>query len=254
MKKIRIYQDTELASGSSVSLDKVASNHLLRVLRLRQGDEFTLFNGDGCEYPSKLEVTAKTAIAQICGVHETAHESCLQLHLYQGISKGERMDFAIQKAVELGVSEITPMFCERTVVSLKGDRLLKKQQHWRAISISACEQSGRNRIPTIHPAQTYSQALAADKTKLKLMLEPTAGQQLSSLQPEDNSLSIYIGPEGGFSENEIIQAKSSDLRGINLGPRILRTETAALAAVTACQLLWGDLNKTNKGQGLRTKF
>ncbi len=245
MKQIRIYQDTELASGTSVPLDKVASNHLLRVLRLRQGDEFILFNGDGCEYPSKLEVSAKTAIAQINGVRETARESCLQLHLYQGISKGERMDFAIQKAIELGVSEITPMFCERTVVSLKGDRLLKKQQHWQGIAISACEQSGRNRIPTIHPAQTFSQALAADNTQLKLMLEPTADQQLASLQPVDNALSIYIGPEGGFSEAEITQAKSSHLRGISLGPRILRTETAALAAVTACQLLWGDLNRAS---------
>lgn len=246
MKQIRIYQDTELASGSSVSLDKLASNHLLRVLRLRQGEEFTLFNGDGCEYPSKLEIAGKTAIAHIGEALTIERESALRLHLYQGISKGDRMDFAIQKAIELGVSEITPLFCERTVVSLKGDRLIKKQQHWQGVSISACEQSGRNRIPKIHPAQTFSQALDADKTPLKLMLEPTAGQQLSSLQPEDNSLSIYIGPEGGFSENEIIQAKSSDLRGINLGPRILRTETAALAAVTACQLLWGDLSKTTK--------
>lgn len=244
MKQIRIYQDTKLASGSSVSLDKLASNHLLRVLRLRQGEQFILFNGDGCEYPSKLEIAGKTAIAQISEARQTARESALQLHLYQGISKGERMDFAIQKAIELGVSEITPLFCERTVVSLKGDRLTKKQQHWQAIAISACEQSGRNRIPAIHPAQTFSQALAADKTSLKLMLEPTAGQQLSSLQPEDKALSIYIGPEGGFSENEIILAQQNDLRGINLGPRILRTETAALAAVTACQLMWGDLNLT----------
>ena len=244
MKQIRIYQDTELASGNSVSLDKLASNHLLRVLRLRQGEEFTLFNGDGCEYPSKLEIAGKTAIAHIGEALTIDREPALRLHLYQGISKGERMDFAIQKAIELGVSEITPLFCERTVVSLKGDRLIKKQQHWQGVAISACEQSGRNRKPTIHPAQTFSQALAADQTQLKLMLEPTADQRLSSLQPENNALSIYIGPEGGFSENEIIQAKSSDLRGINLGPRILRTETAALAAVTACQLLWGDLNKT----------
>ncbi len=246
MKQIRIYQHTELASGNSVSLDKVASNHLLRVLRLRQGDEFVLFNGDGCEYPSTLEISGKTAIAQISEMRETIRESCLQLHLYQGISKGERMDFAIQKAVELGVSEITPLFCERTVVSLKGDRLDKKLQHWQGIAISACEQSGRNHIPAIHPAQPFSQALASDTTQLKLMLEPTAAQPLSSLQPENNTVSIYIGPEGGFSDNEITQAQNSGLRGINLGPRILRTETAALAAVTACQLLWGDLNeKTN---------
>lgn len=244
MKQIRIYQHTELASGNSVSLDKAASNHLLRVLRLHQGDEFILFNGDGCEYPSKLEISGKTAIAQINEVRETARESCLHLHLYQGISKGERMDFAIQKAIELGVSEITPMFCERTVVSLKGDRLLKKQQHWQGIAISACEQSGRNRIPAINAASGFSQALAADKTRLKLMLEPTADQQLAALKPEDNALSIYIGPEGGFSESEIVQAQNSGLRGISLGPRILRTETAALAAVTACQLLWGDLNET----------
>lgn len=246
MKQIRIYQHAELASGSSLSLDKVASNHLLRVLRLRQGDEFILFNGDGREYPSKLEIIGKTAVAQIYDARETARESCLQLHLYQGISKGERMDFAIQKAIELGVSEITPMFCERTVVSLKGDRLLKKQQHWQGIAISACEQSGRNRIPAIHPAQIFSQALTADKTQLKLMLEPTAAQPLASLQPENSAVSIYIGPEGGFSKAEITQAQGSHLHGISLGPRILRTETAALAAVAACQLLWGDLNLTTK--------
>ncbi|HEY9201476.1 MAG TPA: 16S rRNA (uracil(1498)-N(3))-methyltransferase [Gammaproteobacteria bacterium] len=244
MKQIRIYQHAELASGSSVSLDKVASNHLLRVLRLRQGDEFILFNGNGREYPSKLQIAGKTAVAQIYNELETARESCLQLHLYQGISKGERMDFAIQKAIELGVSEITPLFCERTVVSLKGDRLDKKLQHWQGIAISACEQSGRNHIPPIHSAQTFSQALAADSTQLRLMLEPTADQPLASLQPENNAVSIYIGPEGGFSDNEIIQAQNSGLRGISLGPRILRTETAALAAVTACQLLWGDLSET----------
>lgn len=246
MKQIRIYQDAELSSGNAVPLDKVASNHLLRVLRLRQGDEFILFNGDGFEYPSTLEISGKTAIAQIGKIQETVRESRLQLHLYQGISKGERMDFAIQKAVELGVSEITPLFCERTVVSLKGDRLEKKLQHWQGIAISACEQSGRNRIPAIHPTQSFSQALAADHTQLKLMLEPTAAEPLASLQPENNTVSIYIGPEGGFSENEISLAQNSGLRGINLGPRILRTETAALAAVTACQLLWGDLNRTTK--------
>lgn len=244
MKQIRIYQDTALASGTSVSLDKLASNHLLRVLRLRQGENFILFNGDGCEYIATLEISSKTAIAQIHETRAIERESALRLHLYQGISKGERMDFAIQKATELGVSAITPMFCERTVVSLKGDRLLKKQQHWQAIAISACEQSGRNRIPTIHTAQTFSQALATDQTQLKLMLEPTAAQSLASLQPKDSMLSIYIGPEGGFSDSEIAQAQSSHLRGINLGPRILRTETAALVAVTACQLLWGDLNQT----------
>jgi len=241
MKNIRIYQAGTFVEGKSVTLDKVASNHLIRVLRLKNNQPFTLFNGDGGEFSCRLEISGKTAITHINSFIQTHNESPLSIHLFQGISKGERMDFAIQKAVELGVHHITPVFCERTVVNLKADRLDKKLQHWQSIAISACEQSGRNIVPKIHKTCSLQQALELNPGNLKLMLEPSSKLGLNTLNPDNNVFSIYIGPEGGFSDTEIMNAKQSNVLGITLGPRILRTETAALSAITAIQLLWGDL-------------
>jgi len=241
MKNIRIYQEGALTEGDSVTLDKAASNHLIRVLRLKNNQIFTLFNGDGGEFSCRLEISGKTAITHIDSFIETHNESPLSIHLFQGISKGERMDFAIQKSVELGVHNITPVFCERTVVNLKADRLEKKIQHWQSIAISACEQSGRNIVPKINEPCSLKNALQLNSDNLKLMLEPSSNTSLNTLTPNNNLFSLYIGPEGGFSDNEIALAKQNSLLGVTLGPRILRTETAALSAITAIQLLWGDL-------------
>jgi len=241
MKNIRIYQAGDYTTGQSIQLDKSASNHLIRVLRLKDGQEFTLFNGQGGEFSCRLEITGKLATTHILSFTEPYNESPLNVHLFQGISKGDRMDFAIQKAVELGVSNITPVFCERTVVNLKGDRLEKKIHHWQSIAISACEQSGRNILPTITDSYNFDNAITLNNKHCKLMLEPTSSTSIKNVSPETDNISIYIGPEGGFTSNEVIKAKEENILGVTLGPRILRTETAALSSITAVQLLWGDL-------------
>lgn len=241
MKNIRIYQAGDYQVGQSIPLDKAASNHLVRVLRIKNNHSFTLFNGNGGEYSCRLEVVGKSAITHIESFIETDNESPLNIHLFQGISKGDRMDFAIQKSVELGVSSITPVFCERTVVSLENERLDKKIQHWQSIAISACEQSGRNIVPLINNACRLTQALEMNLNNLKLMLEPTSECSLTTLVPDSKLVSLYIGPEGGFSDTEIDDARKNNVTGVTLGPRVLRTETAALSAITVIQLLWGDL-------------
>jgi len=242
MKKIRIYQPVTLEVGISTTLDKPSGKHLIKVLRLKNNDTFTLFNGDGNEYQAQLEISGKSVCAHIVSCCQPGTESNLNIHLLQGISKGERMDFAIQKAVELGVTSITPVITERTVVNLKHERREKKQQHWQAIAVSACEQSGRNVIPEINNICNLTQTLTSKIDGLKLLLDPLSKIPLAALS-SCNSIQILIGPEGGFSATEIEQAKSEGFTGIKFGPRILRTETAALAAITSVQLLWGDLSR-----------
>ncbi len=242
MKTIRIFQTINLQENSTLQLDKFASNHLLKVLRLKNQQAFILFNGDGYEYPSVLEVSGKTAIAHISARQHTENESALKIHLFQGISKGDRMDFAIQKSVELGATEITPVFCERTVVNLKGERLQKKIEHWQSIVHSACEQCGRNFIPVIHSAVHSSHLFTATTDCTRLILDPTAVHSLKQIDPPvNNQLKLLIGPEGGLSKHEIQLALDSGFINTRLGPRVLRTETAALTTIAAAQVLWGDL-------------
>lgn len=240
MKTIRIYQSINLSPGQSVQLDKAASNHLIRVLRVKPQQEFTLFNGEGGEYSATLEITGKTATAHITDFSDPASESPLFIHLFQGVSKGDRMDFVIQKSVELGVNKITPVFTSRTVVSLKQERLNKKIQHWQSIAYSACEQSGRNIVPVISPAANFTDALGLSTSELKLILDPQDNNRISTLADGISSVDLFIGPEGGLTETEISEAKKNSYKGIGLGPRVLRTETAALAAITSVQMLWGD--------------
>jgi len=240
MKSIRIYQPGIFQAGNSIELDRPASNHLIKVLRLKNNYTFNLFNGEGMEFSAKLEVAGKRAIAHIQSADHTSIESDLKIHLLQGISKGERMDFAIQKSVELGVTDITPVITERTVVNLKDGRQQKKHQHWQSIAISACEQSGRSVLPRINPICEFSQIIQSDANSLKLLLDPLSESNIYNATPNDN-FEILIGPEGGLTDREISLAKEHDFLGIKMGPRILRTETAALAAITSVQLLWGDL-------------
>ena len=240
MRTIRIYQPSIFQNTDTIQLDKAASNHLLRVLRLKDQQTFKLFNGDGFEYTALLEVSGKKAIAHILSSIEPANESPLHIDLFQGISKGDHMDMAIQKSVELGIKSITPIICERTVVNLKGDRLEKKIAHWQAIAISACEQSGRCFLPKVHAATSLAKSLRSDADCLQLVLDPLSNTKLHSVQTKTSKLQILIGPEGGLTDNEIELAKADGFVGVNLGPRILRTETATLAAITSAQLLWGD--------------
>ncbi|VAW64272.1 16S rRNA (uracil(1498)-N(3))-methyltransferase [hydrothermal vent metagenome] len=243
MKSIRIYHPGQFETGQAVHLDRSASHHLLRVLRLKNQQAFILFNGEGREYSAQLEISGKTAIAHIETSHCVSNESHLKIHLLQGVSKGERMDFAIQKSIELGVNRITPIICERTVVNLKGERQNKKLQHWQNLAISTCEQCGRNILPEVSPIKPLTDALQNNEEGdcLKLLLDPLSQLSLNSIETRNHNITLLIGPEGGLSENEIAQAGQNDFNGVQLGPRVLRTETAALAAITALQVLWGDL-------------
>ncbi len=242
MKNIRIYHAGQFEAGQAAHLDKSASHHLLRVLRLKNHQAFSLFDGKGNEHSAQLEISGKVAIAHINSSQCISHESNLKIHLLQGISKGERMDFVIQKSIELGVHKITPVMCERTVVNLKGERQDKKTQHWKNIAVSACEQCGRNYLPEISAVETFTETLQNnnDAAHLKLLLDPLSEHGLNSAIENNEYITLLIGPEGGLSDSEIELARQYDFKGVQLGPRILRTETAALAAITALQVLWGD--------------
>lgn len=237
----RIYSQTPLEPASTTQLDEGAQRHVVQVLRLKQGATITLFDGSGVEYPATIEqIERKRVTVSLQSATPNNIESPLAIHLYQGISKGERMDYAIQKATELGVTEITPIFCERSVVKLDEKRLQKKQSHWQGIAISACEQCGRNQVPPVHPAVSLQQLSPLSDVQ-GLLLNPYTTQRLDQFPPPQHPLSILIGPEGGLSDGEIERAEKQGWQSIQLGPRILRTETATVVALTALQLQWGDL-------------
>lgn len=240
MRIPRIYQQAPLVSGETIELESSASHHLTKVLRLKNSDAITLFNGEGGEYSAHLQIENKKTFAIIQQFHDINNESPLDITLLQGISKGERMDLAIQKAVELGVKRIIPIFCQRSVVNLKNDRAEKKHQHWQGIVINACEQSGRCILPKLETPIKLVDYLGLDIDGYKLTLDPTAQQGINTLELSNGQITLLIGPEGGLTESEITQAASRGFKGITLGPRVLRTETAALACIAALQALHGD--------------
>ncbi|WP_430455312.1 16S rRNA (uracil(1498)-N(3))-methyltransferase [Rheinheimera sp.] len=241
MRTIRLYQPGPLKPGQSVALCEDAANHAGKVLRMQAGEALELFNGDGNNYAAVIvEVGKKQLVVDIQSSNENPVESPLQLHLGQGISRGDRMDFAIQKAVELGVSEITPLFTERCGVKLDAERLEKKREQWQKIVISACEQSGRSVVPPVHTPVTLEKWLGQADNCLKLTLDPWTNATIKQLAPTDR-LRLVIGPEGGFSDREMAATTLAGFQPVRLGPRVLRTETAALTAIAALQLQLGDL-------------
>jgi 16S rRNA (uracil1498-N3)-methyltransferase len=241
MRIPRIFHPNAIVLNHEFQLHDDAANHVGRVLRMPKGAELILFNGDGFNYPVKISSSDKKRVSVIASAQQiNPVESPLKIHLGQGISRGDRMDFAIQKAVELGVSEITPLFTERCGVKLDGERLAKRNEQWQKIAISACEQSGRSVVPVVHPAIALPLWLAQQTKELKLTLHPWANDTIKTLIPNQH-IRLIIGPEGGFSEQEMAQATAADFIGIQLGPRVLRTETAALTAISALQLQFGDL-------------
>ena len=241
MRTIRLYQPGPLTPGQSVALCEDAANHAGKVLRMQAGEALELFNGDGNNYAAVIiEVGKKQMVVDIQSSSENPIESPLKLHLGQGISRGDRMDFAIQKAVELGVSEITPLFTERCGVKLDADRLEKKREQWQKIVISACEQSGRSVVPPVHQPVTLEKWLGQPDNCLKLTLDPWTSATIKQLSPTDR-LRLVIGPEGGFSDREVAATTLAGFQPVRLGPRVLRTETAALTAIAALQLQLGDL-------------
>jgi 16S rRNA (uracil1498-N3)-methyltransferase len=241
MRIPRIYVDLPLEPDAVLELPSAQIRHLTQVLRLSHDTPLVLFNGDGYDYPAQLVRGARSGTAAIVGA-PGAREPLppLNIHLALGVSKGERMDYALRKSVELGVGRITPLFTERSQVHLSGPRLERRLEHWRGIVIGACEQSGRRRLPHLTTAATYP-AWLNTHTGGGLMLDPQANRPLTALPPPDATITLLIGPEGGLSPRERAIARDRGFEGVRLGPRILRTETAPLAAIAVIQALWGDL-------------
>lgn len=240
---MRIYQAILLAVHESVHLDEKASHHLGRVLRAEVGDHLTVFNGQGGEYAAEItSISKKSVIVKLTGFIARDVESPIKIHLAQGIARGEKMDFIIQKAVELGASSITPLITERSNVRFDKEREEKRMQHWQAVVVSACEQSGRNRVPEVLAPMTMHTWLPQVKADLSFVLSPHVDAKLPDKKlAEGASVVLLIGPEGGLTETEIAMASQHGFTPLNLGPRVLRTETATLAAVTALQVCYGDL-------------
>lgn len=243
MRIPRIFFPSELGPQAKLLLEGNPARHLTQVLRLGPGAEAVLFNGNGREYRTRiLRVDQAGALVEVESVSEPAAEPPLQIHLGIGISKGERMDWVMQKSVELGVAALTPLRTERTVVKLTGSRLERRIRHWQGVVIAACEQSGRRSLPTLRPEAALSEWLNAQAGGRRLMLDHRADSSLREMPPPtDPQVLLLVGPEGGLSAQERALAASHGFQGVRLGPRILRTETAPLAALTAIQLLWGDL-------------
>lgn len=241
MKHIRIYHEKPLYEQKYITLSEQAARHIAVVLRMSAGDEILLFDGTGRDFRSTITTATKKQVeVRIEEVIPVENESPVSIHLYQAISKGERMDIAIQKSVELGVTEITPVISERTVVRINEKRLDKKLDHWSKIIISACEQSGRAVVPKLHPILAYTELLKVLENTQTYILSPYTDNRLSSLPKSTTACSIIIGPEGGFSENEIEFARRYSITEVSMGKRILRTETAAICALSAIQTLAGD--------------
>jgi 16S rRNA (uracil1498-N3)-methyltransferase len=242
MRSIRLYVDAPLAAGTLANLPEAAVAHLVRVLRMGVGDAFVLFNGDGCDYPARLiNVGKKHAEAELLGRVELDNESPLRITLAQGIARGDKMDLILQKAAELGVAVIAPVLTERTEVRLDGERVDKKMLHWRGVLAAACEQCGRARLPTLLEPQSLPTFAANDRNQRRFVLDPEAGKRLAGLEIQArDEVTLLIGPEGGLSERDLAALRAAHFEGLQLGPRILRTETAGLAAIAALNSLYGD--------------
>ncbi len=241
MRVSRIYTDVPLTENLSAELNPKTSHYISRVLRLKEGTSLILFDGSGRQFDASINHISKNSVTVDVGpADQTSVESPLNIHLGIAISKGDRMDWVIQKATELGVSEITPLLSQRVEVKLKGERLQKKQEHWQQIGISSCEQCGRNLVPQVHPLTDASSWINAVNAEKKFVLHHRSEHALDPTA-QVNSIALLIGPEGGLAEQEIITAEQHGFSSLRLGPRVLRTETAPLAAIAILQNIWGDI-------------
>jgi 16S rRNA (uracil1498-N3)-methyltransferase len=248
MRLTRVYVDAPLQSGEEIELPRAAAQHLGRVLRLDAGAALTLFNGHGGEFDAVISSVTRSAMrVRVGGHHLLERESPVIVTLLQGISRGEKMDLILQKATELGVTRIFPVSMARGTVRLDEAGAAGKHEHWQGVIASACEQCGRNRLPHLEAVQTFSQSIRADTSIVRLLLAPSdVAHSLPQLLQKTAdgrqvSISLLVGPEGGFDEAEIGQAAAAGFEYCRMGPRILRTETAALVALAALQTLMGDL-------------
>lgn len=240
MRIPRFYDDQPLAAEQTVDLSDTVVQHVCRALRMRVGDPIILFNGDGNEYHAQLETVEKRrASVRIREVIRPAVESPLQIRIGQSLSRGERMDYAVQKATEMGMQQMFPLFSERCEVKLNSERQDKRIRHWQQVAISACEQSGRCAVPTINAPQTLEQWLQQEDAELKLVLHHHTATPLGDFTPPQ-SVALLIGPEGGLTEKEVELARDHGFQPVAFGPRVMRTETAPVAALALLQHLWGD--------------
>ena len=242
MKEVRIYQPGSYHTGQLLELSPEASQHTAVVLRLQAGESLTLFCGDNREFDATIDAVKKKQVIVLVGaVKEKSCESPLTIHLAQAISKGERMELVMQKATELGVASITPIITERSVVKLDAERMAKKRQQWQSIVIAACEQSGRNTVPMVHQAVKLEPYMQENQAELKFILHPDGAKRWRDYAIEARTITLLIGPEGGLTEYEVQRAYEHGFQPLSLGPRILRTETAAITALSVLQAVSGDL-------------
>jgi 16S rRNA (uracil1498-N3)-methyltransferase len=250
MRLTRLYLETALAPGRVVDLPEDAATHVARVLRGRPGDPLIVFDGRGGEFEGVLSRVARGRVAVAVGVHRPVdRESPLPVTLGIGISRGERMDYGLQKATELGVTRIVPLIAERCVVQLDPERAVARLAHWRRVVVSACEQCGRNRIPDLTPVRPVADWVGEEAGEPRLVLSPEGEASLASLARPTGAVTLLIGPEGGLAPAELALAVRGGFTPVRLGPRILRTETAVVAALAAIQACWGDLGGPPAGPG-----
>ena len=242
MRTVRSFIDLPLQPEQELALPETITNHVVRVLRLQAGEVFHLFNGDGFDYAAEiLTLEKRGARVRVTARLPVATESPLRIHLYQSIARGEKMDLILQKATELGVHAFTPIVSDRTEVKLDGERSDKKRWHWQGVVRSACEQSGRARVPEVNEPVAIHRLAPADGARQAFYLQPGASRRIADLSPEiERELALAIGPEGGFSARDTHLLRTAGFDGLGLGPRILRTETAGIALVAALQSRFGD--------------
>ena len=236
----RFFYPLPLPASGETQLPEALAHHAARVLRLRDGDPVILFDGTGGEMPAVLRLRGKQCFAELQARRKVERESPLRLVLVQALASGDKMDWIVQKAVELGVAAVVPVQAERSVLRLAGERAAKRVEHWQQVAVSACEQSGRNRVPLVAPISGLRDYLALPFQGRRLVLDPAATQRLLDVGRPEGEVHLLIGPEGGWSDDELAACRSAGCAGMGLGPRVLRTETAGLAAVAALQTVWGD--------------
>lgn len=240
MRQSRIYTSQALLPANSIELEGSASHYLTRVLRLSEGDPLIIFNGDGRDYSAEIsEIRKKCVLVRILDSKNPANESPLKINLVQAICRGERMDYVLQKATELGVFSIQPLRSQRVEVRLDETRQAKRMAHWQGVVISACEQSGRALVPEVKTPLSLPEWMTSTVESPRLVLDPLAENRLSDLSVALGSISILVGPEGGFTDEEMAKARVNDVMPVSLGPRVLRTETAGPAAIAVLQAKTG---------------
>ena len=241
----RFYCREALSQGAHVELPEPVARHAVRVLRLPPGASMILFDGRGGQYPARIErIERDRVFAELGAWEEIEAESPLAITLVQALQSGDKMDFTIQKAVELGVRDVVPVESRRSVLRLSGERAAKRVAHWQGVVASACEQCGRNQVPLVAPVEKIENWLARPVSEgvLRLMLAPDAEESFASIRPS-GPVQLLIGAEGGLDPQEMIAARQAGFKAVRMGPRILRTETAGLAALAVMQAMWGDFRE-----------